>query len=151
MGNTCDNNLMINGSAEDIAELAKWIADQTHKNAPNAAWAALYTLEAETESMDGIGVVGSGWANHAYGDADFTASGDSASFQWASKNNPSLDVVILMAKKFPSLVFEFTYEEAGLGLSGMLTCKDGKPWAFGGGYDDDDSEEWSEDESEAPI
>ena len=88
MANVCDNNLTVEGSPAALQALADWINAQQNEQAPTSAWAALYNLEREANSTDGIGDVGSGWADHAYGDADFSLHGTSAAFQWVSKNNP---------------------------------------------------------------
>jgi len=150
MANTCDNDLTITGSEEAIAALSAWIEKQTHAQAPNERWAALYNLETESDGFEGIGFVGSGSADHAYGCADYSTTKGSAYFQWASKNNPSLDVVMTLAKKFPELSFAFSYRESGQGLHGTLSCANGEVLDYEGGYD---SEDWdSEEESdEAPI
>ena len=84
-------------------------------------------------------------ADHAYGHADYTQHEDSAMFQWISQNNPSIDIVITLAKKFPELDFDLTYSEPGHGLSGSVTCSGGEVIDYEGGYD---SEEESEEESE---
>jgi len=146
MANPCDNDLSISGSSESLTKLAKWIETQTHPQAPNAYWAALYNLEQACESLDGIGFISSGMADHAYGHADYTQYEDSAMFQWVSKNNPSIDIVILLAKKFPELEFDLTYSEPGHGLSGSVTCSEGEVIDYEGGYESEDVD--SEEESE---
>lgn len=154
MANTCDNDLYIEGIEADIKTLTTWINSQTNDQAPNPAWAALYNLETSADSTDGIGVVSSGSADHAYGDADYSAGESSATFQWTSKNNPSIDAVIQLAKKFPILAFKLRYNEPGYGLSGELICKKGKVDSYEGGYKDDSESDWSgseEESSEAPI
>ena len=150
MANPCDNDLIITGSDEAIASLSKWIEAQKHEHAPNERWAALYNLEKESDCFDGIGFVGSGSADHAYGCADYSSNKGEAHFQWTSKSNPSLDAVMTLAKKFPALSFSLSYSEPGHGLSGTLSCANGEVVDYEGGYD---SEEWdSEEESdEAPI
>ena len=157
MANPCDNNLYIEGRESDLQSLSDWIHTQKNDQAPTPTWAALYNLEQDTDSMDGIGDVGSGDADHAYGGADFSLHGTTASLQWVSRNNPSIDVVLLLAQRFPALTFQFSYDESGHGLSGQLHCTGGAVTSFEGGYNEDsesDSEEdWysEEDSDEAPI
>lgn len=134
MTNVCENNLEIVGPEKNILALKNWLSIQSHPKAPDTVWAALYNLEKEAESYNGLGVVGSGKSDHSLGNAELVLKGNMASFKWSSKNYPSIDSVLIFAKMFPSLNFFFSYSEPLGRLKGSIRCMGGEVESFEGGF-----------------
>ena len=153
MANACNNTLSVKGEASEIRKYLEWVHSfplngrSNIEIESNQIYDALKELEEQANSDDGIGQVGSGRANRAYGHADLQVSSDELTLMWESRWSPSLDAVLQMARNYPNLAFHLIYSEPGEGLGGFLKCAHGAPTFYAGGHDDssDDSDAYSED------
>lgn len=128
---TCENNVTISGLQEDLDKLSAWVTAQTHEQAPNAQWAALYNLEQIAKDLPSIDGVYEGSPDHAYGPVMFkemrNTDGDQGRilYNFASKSDSCLLVVQALAVKYPSLQFDVGFSNFDTGEGGSALFRNG--------------------------
>ena len=136
---TCENDLMINGPQDDLDALSAWIQEQTHDQAPTSMWAALYNLEKEVQEMETkddmikMANIYEGSPDHGYGVLvfkEFRNISDSDNgrivFNFASKNDPCIRIVQLLAERYPRLNFDFGYVNFDTGENATVSFVNGQ-------------------------
>ena len=152
---TCENNIVIGGAEAELNKFVEWINSQTHEQAPDAYWAALYNLEQEANSL--VRADRQTWLNrdvyegspdHGYGVARFKAHKTSISFNFPSKNDPCLGLILVMARRFPELTFHNVFTDYDTGTSGEAYFVAGKLDSFDVDEDEVSSEmDWGDEDS----
>ena len=136
MAETCENDLTVTSTQKDLNRLLTWFKEQTHDQAPDSNWAALYNLEQEAKDLPNIEGVYEGSPDHGYGILvfkDLANSGNETGrilLNFPSKRDPCLCIIQVLASKYPTLKFDIGFTNLDSGQSGGATFANGVLTSF---------------------
>jgi|GEM_PF-3213629 len=132
MADTCENYITIMGKQQDLLALQTWFQSQSHDQAPDTTWAALYHLEQEAKKLAAIPGVYEGAPDHGYGIATFkviryeSSENGEIRLNFSSKRDPCMSLVQVLAERHPNLKFACEFTNLDSGECGGASFVDGK-------------------------